>query len=92
MRESSIESGFVKRVKKAGGLCWKFTSPGTSGVPDRLVVLPGGRVSLIELKRVGGIVSDVQKTRIEELTALGIDARVCIGKTGIEEFFEDVGI
>ena len=92
MRESSIEHRFVKRVKKAGGLCWKLTSPGTSGVPDRLVILPGGRVSFVELKRGGGIVSGVQKTRIEELSALGIDARVCIGKAGIEEFFKDVGI
>ena len=92
MRESTIERGFVSRIKKAGGLCWKFTSPGTSGVPDRLVVLPGGRVSLIELKRDGGVVSEIQKTRLAELRDRGIDARVCIGKAGIEEFFEDAGI
>ena len=92
MRESSIEHRFVNRVKKAGGLCWKFTAPGISGVPDRIVMLPPGRIFFVELKRQGGIVSDVQKTRLQELTARNINARVCIGVEGIEEFFRDVGI
>ena len=92
MRESSLEREFVDRIKKAGGLCWKFTSPGTSGVPDRVVILPQGRVYFVELKRDGGVASAVQKTRIKELAGLGAQARICIGKIGIEEFFEDVGI
>lgn len=92
MRESSLERGFVNRIKKAGGLCWKFTAPGVSGVPDRVAVLPGGRVCFIELKRDGGVISEVQKIRIKELNARGTYARVCVGKTGLEEFYKDVGI
>ena len=37
MREKSIEEKLVAAVKVQGGVCWKFTSPGTAGVPDRIV-------------------------------------------------------
>ena len=43
MREKMIESRFVQKVQSRGGLCWKFTSPGTDGVPDRIVLMPGGK-------------------------------------------------
>ena len=42
MRESTIEKHLVKRVKERGGLCWKFTSPNLSGVPDRVVLTASG--------------------------------------------------
>lgn len=50
MREKEVEQKFVKAVKLAGGFCIKFTSPGFNGVPDRLVLLPKGRMAFIELK------------------------------------------
>ena len=50
MREKSIEQKLVKEVSSQGGLCWKFTSPGTAGVPDRLVLLPYGKTGFIEVK------------------------------------------
>ena len=40
MREKSIEEKLVAAVKVQGGVCWKFTSPGTAGVPDRIVLMP----------------------------------------------------
>lgn len=51
--ESSIESSFVYYCQKLGALVLKFVSPGTSGVPDRIVIYKG-RVWFIELKRPGG--------------------------------------
>lgn len=42
MQEKELEARFRERVKAAGGRAYKFVSPGNSGVPDRLVVLPGG--------------------------------------------------
>ena len=92
MREISIERRFIKQIKKAGGLCWKFTSPGTSGVPDRIVVLPGGRVYFVELKRDDGKLSEIQKTRIRELTVLGAGVFVVVGAAGIEEFLKYAGL
>ena len=44
MKESEIEARLVRGVKALGGVAYKFVSPGNVGVPDRLVVLPGGRV------------------------------------------------
>lgn len=42
MREKEIEEKFREAVKRAGGKAYKFVSPGNDGVPDRLVVMPGG--------------------------------------------------
>lgn len=50
MREKVIEQKLVQAVKKAGGLAVKFTSPGLSGMPDRLVILPGGKMAFVEVK------------------------------------------
>jgi len=48
MRERDIELKLRDAVKAVGGLCWKFTSPGTSGVPDRIVLMPKGRIAFVE--------------------------------------------
>ena len=53
MREKSIEEKLVAAVKAVGGVCWKFTSPGTSGVPDRIVLMPSGRIGFVEVKAPG---------------------------------------
>ena len=53
MRERAIEEKLVQAVRTEGGLAPKFTSPGFDGVPDRLVLLPGGRIAFIELKAPG---------------------------------------
>lgn len=53
MREKAVEQKLTLMVKKRGGICPKFISPGMDGVPDRLVLLPGGRIAFIELKAEG---------------------------------------
>ena len=53
MRESELERKFCRLVGQSGGKAYKFTSPGNSGVPDRLVVLPEGRIGFVELKQGG---------------------------------------
>ena len=50
MREKEVEQSLVLAVKKKGGLALKFVSPGLSGVPDRLILMPNGRLGFIELK------------------------------------------
>ena len=52
--EKDIEKRLVREVKKLGGLCLKWVSPGNSGVPDRIVLMPGGKAIFVELKRPGG--------------------------------------
>lgn len=76
MREKSIEVKLVDAVKTAGGVCWKFTSPGTSGVPDRIVLMPSGRIGFVEVKALGETPRPLQRLRIRTLRRLGFKAFV----------------
>ena len=76
MREKSIEAKLVDAVKAVGGVCWKFTSPGTSGVPDRIVLMPSGRIGFVEVKASGEKPRPLQRLRIRTLQRLGFKAFV----------------
>ncbi len=71
MREKTIEAKLVQTVRAKGGLALKFTSPGFDGVPDRLVLLPGGKIAFIELKATGKALRPLQVRRKRQLEALG---------------------
>lgn len=53
MRESMIEARLRKAVERAGGRCLKWVCPGHTGVPDRIILMPGGRVYFAETKAPG---------------------------------------
>lgn len=70
--EKEIEEKLVKMVKRHGGLCLKWVCPGWSGVPDRIILLPGGRVVFVETKRPkGGKLSKLQLWWRKKLNSLG---------------------
>ena len=69
--EKDIEKRLVREVKKLGGLCLKWVSPGNSGVPDRIVLMPGGKAIFVELKRPGGREGALQRYWRANLRALG---------------------
>ena len=71
MREKSIESKLTAEVRRFGGLAPKFVSPGLDGVPDRLILLPGGKVAFAELKAPGKTLRPLQAVRKRQLEALG---------------------
>lgn len=74
--EAKVECALVQAVVRRGGIAYKFTSPSRRGVPDRLVVLPGGRIVFVEVKAPGGRLSKLQDVEIARLRALG--ARVAV--------------
>ena len=90
MKESMIEAKLVKGIQRAGGLCYKFTSPGNPGVPDRVIILPGGRVVFAELKTEVGRLSSIQRWQTGELRARGAEVRVLKGMEQVQAFLEEV--
>lgn len=83
--ESDIERRLVVEVRKAGGMCLKFTSPSTRGVPDRIVLLPGGMVSFVELKAPGKKPTRLQRIMHERIRSLGFRVSVVDSTEGIRE-------
>ena len=79
MREKTIETKLVKAVKEKGGIAPKFVSPGLDGVPDRLVLLPGGKIAFIELKATGKKLRPLQVRRKSQLEKLGFSV-YCIDR------------
>lgn len=71
MRESFIEEKLTKAVNQNGGVCWKFTSPGTAGVPDRIILMPEGRIAFVEVKAPGEKPRPLQLSRHRLLRRLG---------------------
>ena len=85
MREKVIEQKLVREVKKAGGLAVKFTSPGLSGMPDRLVILPEGYIAFVEVKAPGLKPRPLQIRRHEMLRRLGCKVYVLDEATQISD-------
>lgn len=75
MREREVEKKLILEVKKRGGLCEKWTS-GTVGWPDRIIILPDGKIGFVEVKRPGEKPRAIQVHRHECLKRLG--ARVYV--------------
>lgn len=71
MKEKDVEQSLVKQVKMAGGRALKFVSPGFNGVPDRLILLPHGRIAFAELKAPGKKMRPLQIKRKQQLEQLG---------------------
>lgn len=71
LREKTIEQKLVKAVKRHGGICPKFVSPGMDGMPDRIVLLPKGRCGFVEVKAPGKAARPLQTARHRMLQRLG---------------------
>ena len=76
MREKEIERDFTLMVKQAGGLALKFVSAGMNGMPDRLVLLPGGHMAFVEVKAPGKVPRPLQEARHRMLRRLGFQVYV----------------
>lgn len=90
MTEAQIEARMVRMIQDRGGLCLKFTSPGNPGVPDRIVVLPGGRVIFVELKTEIGRMANIQKWQRGRLQERSADVRTLYGWPQVKQFVEEV--
>ena len=90
MNEKLIERKLREGVKALGGLALKFSSPYHRGVPDRIVLMPGGRMYFVELKTTGEKPTLLQQKAIGELRELGFDARVIDNQESLNLFLEEI--
>ncbi len=90
MLESVIEGRLRQEAKKRGGMALKFVSPGMNGVPDRIVLMPGGKLAFVELKAPGKIPRALQEKRIGQLRKLGFSVYVLDGTERIGGILDEI--
>jgi hypothetical protein len=87
--ESELESFFRRRVKALGGHTEKIVSM-NKGLPDRLVLMPGGRMYLVELKAEKGRVDPAQRVWHSRAAALGVKVPVLVGRAGVLNWLRSI--
>ena len=90
MREKQIEHALVMAVKAAGGMCPKLVSPGTDGMPDRMILLPKGHIGFVEVKAPGKKPRPLQERRHKQMRKLGFKVFILDGRKQIPEILEEV--
>ncbi|MDD3400726.1 MAG: VRR-NUC domain-containing protein [Eubacteriales bacterium] len=90
MRESEFEKKFVREIKKRGALTYKWTSPGCTGVPDRIVIWSPGVVEFVELKSPGRIngLSKRQQAVLAQITTHGGTVHVIDSEEALRRYLD----
>lgn len=91
MREKEIEQKIVAAVKKRGGICPKWVSPGFDGVPDRIAIFPMAKIGFIEVKAPGKKVRPLQRARHKQLRHLGFKVYVIDSEDQIDTVLDEIG-
>lgn len=90
MREKEIEQKLVQAVKKSNGLCLKLTSPSMAGIPDRLLLMMGGKCAFVELKAPGKKLRPLQLSRKRQLEKFGFHVYVIDSMEQISEVLSEI--
>lgn len=91
MLEKQIEQKLIRAVHARDGIAPKFISPGIDGMPDRLVILPGGRIGFVEVKAPGKKPRPLQLSRHALLTELGCQVFVLDNERDIPRILDEIG-
>lgn len=92
MNENTVERYLRKRVRAAGGKCYKFITPGHIGAPDRICIFPNSRIYFVETKAPGGKPRPSQLAFHRELAELGVTVRVIDTREKVRTFIEEVTV
>lgn len=84
--EKDIERLLVKKIRANGGMCIKLISDYINGLPDRMCLLPGGRIVFVELKSTGQKPRKIQLYTHSVLRKLGFRVEVIDTLAGVENF------
>ena len=88
MNEKLIEKKLREEVKKLGGLALKFSSSTYKGMPDRIVLMPGGKTYWVELKSTGKELTKIQTLRTITLDLLGFHVWLISSEEKLNEFLQ----
>ena len=90
MKEKKIEQNLALMVKRRGGICPKFVSPGYDGMPDRIVLMQNGRMAFVEVKALGKSPRPLQVQRHKLLRALGFKVYVLDDENQIGGILDEI--
>ena len=90
-KEGKIENYLRDQVIKRKGKAYKLESSGNNGMPDRLVLLPGGLIFFIEVKAPTEKLRKLQEVQINRINSLGQKALMLDTKRKIDQFFKEIG-
>ena len=90
MKEREVERYFKAQLEKRGAIVWKFVSPGQAGVPDRIVLLPDGRVIFAEMKAPGEKPRPLQRAVFTRMERAGHPVRIIDSREAVRDFMEEV--
>lgn len=82
--EKLLERLLTQQVKEVGGLCFKFTSPNITGVPDRIILFCGALV-FAEIKTTGKKLTPRQKVLKNEIEKQGFKYFVIDSRESLQE-------
>ena len=89
--EKCLEKKLVKAVKSVDGLALKFVSPSYNGMPDRIVLIPKGKIGFVEIKDKGKKPRALQVLRHKQLSMLGFKVYVLDDAEQIEKIIKEIG-
>ena len=72
-------------------MCLKFTSPSMTGIPDRIILLPKGKIGFVEVKRKDERPRSIQIKRINDLRDLGFKVVVLDDEKNIDKILKEIG-
>ncbi len=90
MREKEIEQKLKMEVNAHDGICWKFVSPGTAGVPDRIILMPKGKIAFVEVKTKGEKPRPLQLSRHRLLKKLGFNVYILDDVSQIGRIIDEI--
>lgn len=92
MLEKEVERYLCRQVRdKLGGRALKFVSPGLNGVPDRIILMPGGRIAFVETKAPSKKLRKLQDYVCGMIADLGFDVRRIDTHAGVDAFVLEMG-
>jgi hypothetical protein len=86
--ERNIERKLVRGVKAMGGIAYKWVSPGNTGVPDRIVIFPDGKIEFVELKTETNKPTPLQTAQMKRLQHMNCVVYVLRGETAVNEYLD----